>query len=428
MKITGLYEYTLRSIYITYLKPEAKETDEDKTFLDNAYISTEEYKNKYTGIFEGKNLILIQLEGLDNWIVNKNNTPTIYKMLNNSINFTDHYSYYNGGGSTFNSEFAVNTGYITPLSYTQNAYTFNKNNFPNSLANIFKNKGYSVNAFHMNTGEFYSRTTNYKNWGYDNYYGLKDMFEYKDNSYMLDRELIENETFNKLMFPEEGNFVNYIITYSLHMPFTNTAEVCKELYELDNNPSDNVIKYMSELECIQRQAKETDYMIELLLKNLEEKNLIDDTVIVLFADHYLYTIQDQSILNIYKDTSNNLINKTPFFIWSNNKETKKVNEVTSQLNILPTLLNLFGLEYHPNYYIAADALNSNYEGIVFFSDYSWYNGRVYVDGGIVTNDKYIEPLELDDKNYYINYIIRKNDLTLKYNYFKTIKSKNDKNV
>ena len=75
-----------------------------------------------------------------------------------------------------------------------------------------------------------------------------------------------------------------------------------------------------------------------------------------------------------------------------------------------------------------DALNSKYEGIVFFSDYSWYNGKVYVDGGIVTNDKYIDPLELDDKNYYINYIIRKNDLTLKYNYFKTIKSKNDKNL
>ena len=120
--------------------------------------------------------------------------------MNNSINFTNHYSYYNGGGSTFNSEFAVNTGFITPLSYTQNAYTFNKNSFPYSLAKLLKNENYSVNAFHMNDGEYYSRATNYKNWGYDNYYGLKELGTYKDDSYTLDRELILNETFKEKMF------------------------------------------------------------------------------------------------------------------------------------------------------------------------------------------------------------------------------------
>ena len=96
--------------------------------------------------------------------------------------------------------------------------------------------------------------------------------------------------------------------------------------------------------------------------------------------------------------------------------------------ILPTLINLFGLEYHPNYYIGTDALDSNYNGYVFFSDYSWYDGNVYVDGGIVTNNKIIDPLSLEDKNYYINYIIRKNDLTLKYNYFKTIETSKDKSI
>lgn len=117
--------------------------------------------------------------------------------MKNSINFTNHYSYYNGGGSTFNSEFAVNTGFITPLSYTQNAYTFNKNSFPYSLAHLFKEQGYAVNAFHMNTKEYYSRGTNYKNWGYDNYYGLVDQNAYKDNSYYLDRELLLNEEFKE---------------------------------------------------------------------------------------------------------------------------------------------------------------------------------------------------------------------------------------
>jgi len=336
MKISGLYEYTIRGFYITYLKTDEVQKEEDKIFLDEAYKNNAEHKNKYTGIFEGKNLILIQLEGIDDWIITKEDTPTLYKMMNNSINFKDHYSYYNGGGSTFNSEFAVNTGFITPLSYTQNAYTFNKNAFPDSLANIFKSDGYTVNAFHMNTGEYYSRTTNYKNWGYDNYYGLKDINEYEeeDNTYMLDRELILDETFNELMFPTNTKFVNYLITYSLHLPFTNTNGVCKLLYNMDNlDNEENEFRQMTEIECIKKQAKETDYMMELLLQQLEEKGLINDTVIVAFADHYLYTISNQNILSLYKKTNNNLINHTPFFIWSNDIKKTTVSKTTSQLNI-----------------------------------------------------------------------------------------------
>lgn len=436
MQVSGLYEYSFRNFYITFIKTKEEENIEDIEFLDIAYEDIEKNNNKYTGMFKDKNVIFVQFEGLDNWLVTKEDTPTIYNMLNNSINFKNHFSYYNGGGSTFNSEFAVNTGFITPLSYTQNAYTFNKNSFPYSMANILKKEGYSVNAFHMNTGEYYSRTTNYKNWGYDNYYGLIDMFDYKDETYTLDRELILNEKFNELLFPTEGHFIDYLITYSGHLPFSNTKGVCKLLYEEDNKPKEEEIKEedkkeiidkkeqviertpMTEEECIRRQAKETDYMMELLLQNLEEKNLIDNTIIIAYSDHYLYTVEDKTILDKYKETSNNLINKTPFFIWSNKGKKVDVNKVTSQLNILPTTLNLLGIKYNPNNYIGTDALDNNYEGIVFFSDYSWYDGNVYVSNGEVTNNKTISYDTLESKNYYISNITKKNDLTLRYNYFK----------
>lgn len=469
LKISGIYEYTFRNFYVTFLKTEEEENEEDELFLTNAFSEYGEYKNKYTGKFKGKNLILIQLEGIDNWLINQNDTPTLYKMIKNSYNFTNHYSYYNGGGSTFNSEFAVNTGFITPLSYTQNAYTFNKNKFPYSMANLFKKYGYIINAFHMNTGEYYSRTANYLNWGYDNYYGLQDINEYKkeDKSYTLDRELILDETFNQLIFPNDTNFVDYIITYSGHMPFNNTTSgVCKLLSTKDiieehnllekynegllkisykkepkkENPLETntmliinesfiddtenikheiIIPEMSEEECVRRQAKETDYMMELLLQNLEEKNLIDNTIIAVFADHYLYTLEDKTILENYKDTDTNLINKTPFFIWSKDMKQQNIKEPTSQLSILPTILNLFGFEeYNPNNYIGEDALNPKYDGIIFFSDYSWYDGNVYVENGEVTNNKNITYDKLEEKNYYINYITKKNDLALKFNYFK----------
>ena len=442
LKISGIYEYTFRNFYVTYLKTAEEENEEDELFLNQAFANYGEYKNKYTNKFKNKNLIFVQLEGTDNWLINEKDTPTLYRMLNSGINFSNHYSYYNGGGSTFNSEFAVNTGFITPLSYTQNAYTFNKNSFPYSMANLFKKEGYTVNAFHMNTGEYYSRTANYINWGYNNYYGLIDIQEYTDESYTLDRELILNQKFNELMFPANTNFVDYIIAYSGHLPFTNTKGVCKILYDLDNQPittpndeenqtnetqnennettEETIFIEMTEEECVRRQAKETDYMMELLLQNLEEKNLIDNTVIVVFTDHYLYTLEDKTLLEKYKETDNNLINKTPFFIWSKDIKSTTIKEPTSQLNILPTVLNLFGIEnYNPNNYIGEDALNPNYDGIVFFSDYSWYDGNVYVEDGIVTNNKNISYNKLEEKNYYINYITKKNDLALKFNYFKT---------
>lgn len=427
MSITGLYEYTIRNFYITFLQTEEEETSEDYEFLMEAFSVNNNEVNKYTGIFKNKNLIFVQLEGIDDWLLTEKDMPTLYGMLNNSFVFQNHYSYYNGGGSTFNSEFAVNTGFITPLSYTQNAYSFNKNSFPYSMANMFKNQDYVVNAFHMNSGEYYSRQTNYSNWGYDKYYGLLDINDYKDKSYTLDRELINDVTFQEKMFPKDSKFVDYIITYSNHLPFTNTKGVCKLLYDMEMDLNDTVdmgeessstFVQLTEEECIRKQAHETDYMMELLLKKLTELNLIDDTVIVVFTDHYLYTVEDKTILDKYKNTSNNLINKTPFFIWQNNMKRTNIKEVTSQLNILPTTLNLFGINYNPNYYIGSDALSSNYKGIVFFSDYSWYDGNIYVDNGVIANNKSSSQEYLDEKNYYIHYLTKKNDLALKYNVFK----------
>lgn len=423
MMVSGIYEYSIRNFYINFLKIKKDNNEEELNFLEEEYSKEEEHKNNFTAKYKDKNLIIVQLEGTDDWLITEENTPTIYNMKQKSINFTNHYSYYNGGGSTFNSEFAVNTGFITPLSYKKNAYSFNKNSFPYSMAKLFKKEGYAVNTFHMNNGEYYSRATNYKNWGYDHYYGLQELGTYKDDSYILDRELILNETFNEKLFSEE-KFVDYIIAYSGHLPFSTEKGVCKKLIEedklkelnLEELPDDYILPTMTEEECAFRQAKETDYMINLLVDNLKEKDLLDKTVIVIFTDHYLYTLSDQTILAKYKETSNNLINHTPFFIWDN--DTKKtIKNVTSQLNILPTLINLFGLENHPNYYIGTDALDPNYKGIVFFSDYSWYDGNAYTNGGIVTNNAKIEQLLLEDKNHYINHIIRKNDLTLKYDYF-----------
>lgn len=355
---------------------------------------------------------------MDTWMLTKKTTPNLYNLRKHSIDFSNHYSIYTGGGSTFNSEFAVNTGFTTPISYIENVYSFSKNTFPYTMARLFKEQNYSVNAFHMNKGEFYSRDINYKSWGYDNYYGLQDIQKYNDERYVLDRELILNKTFYNKIFKQQGNFVNYIITYSPHTPFTTEKEVGKILAE-EKYGKGNIPK-LSEEDCAKMAASETDNMVGLLIQALKDNGLYDNTVIVAYADHYLYTLDDKSILDKYKETSNNLINHTPFFIWSSDLgQLTSISKVNMQMDILPTVLNLFGIDYNSNNYIGHDILSNDFKGYAFFSDYSWYDGKVYVENQQITNGKKMSKNKLDSMNNLISDVIKKNDLTLKYDYFKS---------
>jgi phosphoglycerol transferase MdoB-like AlkP superfamily enzyme len=434
MVLTGFFEYSIRDFYVVYLKPEESRTATENNFLEDAFSDHyDDYsKNKYTGRFKGKNVIFLQFEGIDDWLLTKELMPNTYSLLDHSINFTNHYSFYNGGGSTFNSEFAVNIGYMTPFTYPINAYTLNKNDFPYSMPNLMKQYDYSIKAFHMNSGEYYSRSINYQNFGYDQYFGLKDLGGYKDEMYQLDRELILNETFYNEMFKGSDKFVNYIITYSNHLPFTTDKAVCRKLVKKDyqdklskmsSSEQDEFIKKlnMGEMDCIKRQAKETDYMVGLLMKALKDNGLYDDTIIVAFTDHYLYTVSSNDILAPYKDVNTNLINHTPFFIWSSKTKKQEIKKVTSQLNILPTFLNLMGVKYNEKWYVERDALDKNYSPLTIFSDLSWYDGNIYVVDGEVKNKGKVSKDDLEKKNNYVEYLIKKNDLVLKYNYFKELK-------
>ena len=409
MMVSGLFEYNTRNFIVNYLQDKSAITPEElETLKENFKNNDINKENKYTGIFKGKNLILVQLESIDDFLLNKNTMPELYKLSKTSINFTNHYSFTSGGGSTFNSEFMVNTGYSSAYNYNQSAYVFSKNAYPYSLPNLFKKEGYTINAFHMNSAEYYSRGVNYKSFGYDSYNGLKDLKTYTDYSYWLDTELINNQTFNDKIFNTEKPFVSYIITYSAHMPYKTTKGTCPLLTNEQG---------LTEYECLQIQAKETDDFISLLLKNLKEKNLIDNTVIVLFSDHYIYTLENKTLLDKYKETSNNLINHTPFMIYNNDNIKLNIKDVNSQLDILPTILNLFGITYYPHNYIGRDILDKTFDPLVFFSDGSWYNGSTYVANGEYQSGKKISTENIEKYNLIVKKKMLLNDAVIKSDYF-----------
>ena len=413
MMVSGMYEYNIRNFYINFIRNNKKLTNYESKLLDeNFKQNITSNKNKYTGIFKNKNLIIIQLESIDDFLLTEDIMPATYKIMNNSLNFTNHYSYTSGGGSTFNSELMVNTGYSSAYTYNQSANSFIKSNYSYSLPNLLKKEGYKPNVFHMNTGKFYSRKINYKSFGYNNYYGLKDLKEYDNSKYLLDRNLILNETFYNASIKEEKPFLSSFITYSAHMPYTTKKGVCNLLSKTEN---------LTEYECLKLQAKETDYFIKLLLDKLKEEKLLDDTIIIMYADHYLYTLEDKTILKEHKETENNLINHTPFFIWSNGKYVKTIKEINSQLDILPTILNLFGIDYYSNYYIGEDILDPSYNELIFFPNGDWYNGKTYITNGKYSFGKKISNKELNKNNEIVKRKMTLNDAVRKSNYFNNLK-------
>ena len=407
IKVCGLYQYTFRDVVKSLESSETKQNSEEMTFLEEIHKEAIPHeKNDFTGIFENKNVIFLQLEGIDSWLLNPQDMPETYALLRNSINFTNHYSYYSDCGSTFNSEFAVTTGYLSPITYNKCAYELFTNSFPYSLPNRLKEKGYIVNAFHMNSGEYYCRRLNYKNWGYDNYFSLMDDEKQFGGKSKLDSELIFNKTFYNKMFCQDTPFMNYIITYTPHTPFSISSETGKALWKKENGNSS--YPPLSEEAVARFFASETDNMVKLLIEALKENGLYENTIIVAFTDHYLYTLKDQSILEKYKNTDNNLINHTPFFIWGNDIAPVEINKVNSQLDILPTILNLLGINYNENDYIGNDIFDEEFSGYVFFNDYSWYDGNVYAEKG--THNTSMDEI--------INLKIKQNDLTLKNDYYR----------
>ena len=428
MKIAGFYKYIQMDFFKTYLNFKIffnKKEKEELEFLSKIYKNKKIHPNNiYTGIFKNKNLFFIQLEGMDNWLLNKNNTPTLHSLQKNSFVFNEHYSYKASGGATFNSEFCINTGFFSPLSLSGNSYDFYQNTF-NSLPKIFKKLGYTLKSFHYNYPDFYSRDLNYLGWGYDKFLSLIETKTYNSSSFAaLDTELIKNKIFYDEMFNIKGKFLHYIITFSIHPPFIDSYHSHHILQKKFGN---KIPKNLNIDDVAMIQAGETDEMVKLLLEALKKNNLYNNTIILFYADHSSHF--DYNILSKYKITYDHRVDQTPFFIWSANLKGKIINKTSCQLDILPTILNLFGIPFQETTMIGRDIFDKNYSGIAFFDDYSWIDGKILVNNGKIVKLKNISDNEIDEKyilntNKEVRERFKQSELTLKYDYLKYILNKN----
>lgn len=391
LQASGLFEYTIRDIYMLIkeqfsFNKTKKINDIKDYFKDNA---NDKEVNDYTGIFKDKNVIIIQLETIDTWLVNNKNMPTLTKLMKTGINFTNRYAPSWGGGNTFNTEYAVNTGLYIPVN-GYNIYDSSKNYYPYSLANLFKNEGYHVNSIHFNQGYFYNRQEMHKTFGYDNHYALMDLgYDYHD---VIDDEfLVDNSDIFNMIVSEE-KFMSYVITYAAHVPYIDN-ELCENHYYKELNVLND-----EELSCINTLSRISDNFIKKLINKLDNINKLEDTVLVFISDHYAYGYNSDYVEKIKGGSTKVELERVPFVIWSKDIERKEVNTYLDTSDILPTLANMFDLKYDHNQLLGTDVFSSYHDNYVYFNDYTWIGIN-------------------DDISKEINKQVDINDNIIKYNYY-----------
>jgi phosphoglycerol transferase MdoB-like AlkP superfamily enzyme len=334
------------------------------------------------------------IETGDDWLLTKEDMPTLYKLKNEGLNFTNRYAPFFYAGYTINSEFAANTGYYLVDDFND----YLNNYYPYSLPNLFKKADYVVNSFHMNSGNFYNRDVLHNSLGYEHYYGNYNTQEYKDKGYNYANDIswIDNdETYNLLVPKTDKKFMSFLVTYSMHLPFFNNG-MCEQAVRNEK------IMYKpwekKEEICLRYLAFQTDEMIRKLLKRLEEDKMLDDVVLVLFADHDAYGFSDKNYLSEVKGTNNiYLQQKTPLIIWSKDIKHEDIDILMDTADLVPTIANMFGLEYDSKFYLSTDVFSNNHDNYVYFSS----GFTLDSDGNFIDNNSSNKGNEMINYNKYL---------------------------
>lgn len=343
-----------------------QETDKTLNKLNNYFINrTITSTNDKTGIYEGKNLIVILLESTNYIAINEERYPTIYKLWSEGTSFRNNYSPRNNC-ATGNNEMTVMNG-LYSINQTCTVNKYKNNIYPESLFNMFNDLGYITTSYHDYADHYYSRKTIHKNMGSSQYYNASDLginysSEYKE--WPSDIELIEKSV---PKFINEDHFMVFLSTVTTHQPYGVDSEYGNKNLDLleDLDYDISVKRYMSKM-------YELDKALELLLEELEKAGKLEDTVIVLFGDHYPYGLNKDDISEVlgYNVNVNNEMDRTPMIIYNAGQEPEIVEDYTSLIDLLPTLLNMFGIDYDPRLYLGNDIFSSE-DHRAYFADGSW---------------------------------------------------------
>ena len=398
----------------------ANEKNNTYNTLNNYFISQEiTNKNEYTGMFKGKNVIFIMMESVSDIMINPDLFPNFYKMYSEGWHWENNFSPRNACATGNNEMSGMLSLYTINNNCTANNYKYNT--YFESIFNIYKNDGYRTSSMHDYTEAYYYRSTIHQNMGSEAYYGVRQLgipYQSEYVNWASDEDFM-NKALEILTNTDDTKpFMTWLTTVSGHQPYT-ASSILGDKYLKDFSD----LGYSTEMKRYLSKIKVTDDGLGVLLKGLEEKGILDDTVIVMYGDHYPYGMNRNTIKQVLTyDLNDYEIERVPFVIYNSKMEPKTFTSYTSYINIVPTLANLFDLNYDPRLYMGHDLLDPNYESLVVFADGSWKNERAYYNAqnGVVKNytDTPYTNEEIKAINEKVSYKMKMSSLAIRNNYFK----------
>lgn len=394
-----------------------------ETFLTNNNGITVKQTN-LEGVAQGKNLIMIQVEALQQFVINKSIngqeiTPNLNNWLKKSMYFNN-YFYQVAGGNTSDAEFMSNNS-LYPAESGAAYYLYSGNTY-NSLAQSLESKNYYTAALHGNTEGFWNRNVMYKAQGFDDFYGQRSFTLDENVGLGLSDKSFLNQSIEK-MSQFKKPYYSFLVTLSSHYPYNDTKAYGDfNVGEYEGTLLGNYLKAIHY----------TDEQLGMFLDQLQQKGMDKDSLIVLYGDHFAIPKENMDELYKFENVTNKddlqwfQYQKVPLIIHFPNDEYKGVNSTYSgQMDLYPTLANLFNLP--EKYMFGKDMLNSTDQKVVFrngsFTDgkvfyISWTN--TYYD--ISSGQKIPETTELKEKKeQYLSELQYSDDL-LNHNLLKEMKT------
>ncbi|MBQ6285319.1 MAG: sulfatase-like hydrolase/transferase [Bacilli bacterium] len=376
-------------------------------------------KNKYSGLFKGKNLVFITAEAFDPIALDPELTPTLYKIANNSFVFTNYYQPLYPV-STSDGEYMNLTGLI-PKEGVWSLKRSGKNSMPFGLGTKFKAAGYLSYAFHDHHYKYYDRHISHPNLGFT-YLGCGNGLQKKMNCSHWpnsDKEMMD-ATIDYYL--NKGKpFATYYMTVSGHLNYNFYGN--NMAYR--NKDAVKNLKYSDAVKAYIATHIEVDKAMNKLISELEKAGVLDDTLIVMACDHYPYGLTYNELNEVSKTNRKDKFENyhSTLIMYNPSIEKTVINKVVAGIDLLPTIYNLFGIDYDSRLIMGKDIF-SDTEGLAILSDRSWVS-----DKGTYNNvtkkftkkiDEDVSQEYIDKMNKVVNQKFTMSSLILDYNYYKKL--------